>query len=174
MLGGVIVTGEAEPVPLRLMECGLPAALSVMVTAAARTPAPVGVNVTVIVQVPLLAATEPPQVLLCAKSPLFAPVTAMLVMVSGPFPELVNVTDCGELAAPNAWVANVRLVLERFTTGDAAPVPLKVIACGDPAALSVIVTEAVRVPAAVGANVTLIVQVPLFAVTELPQVLDCA
>jgi hypothetical protein len=156
------------------MECGLPAALSVMVTAAARAPAPVGVNVTEIVQVPLLAATELPQVLLCAKSPLFAPVTAMLVMVSGPFPELVNVTDCGELAAPNACVANVMLVLERFTTGDAAPVPLRVIACGDPAALSVIVTEAVRVPAAVGANVTLTVQVPLFAAMELPQVLDCA
>jgi len=174
LLVGVIVTGDAEPVPLRLMECGLPAALSVMVTAAARAPAPVGVNVTEIVQFPLLAATVLPQVLLSAKSPLFAPVTAMLEMVSGPLPELVSVTDCAELAVPNAWLANVRLVLDRFTTGVAAPVPLRVIVCGDPAALSVIVTEAVRVPAAAGTKVTLMVQFPLFAATELPHVLDCA
>src|SRR5574337_1257759 len=53
------------PVPVRVNECGLPVALSVMVTAAARVPVAVGVNVTLIVQVPL-AATEAPQVLVCA------------------------------------------------------------------------------------------------------------
>ena len=59
-----MTTGDEEPVPLRLMECGLPAALSVMVTAAERAPAPAGVNVTLIMQFPLLAATELPQLLL--------------------------------------------------------------------------------------------------------------
>lgn len=57
--------GPLAPVPLRGMECGLPVALSVMVTAAVRVPAAVGVKVTVIVQLPLLAATELPQLFNC-------------------------------------------------------------------------------------------------------------
>jgi hypothetical protein len=44
------------------------------------------------------------------------------------------------------------------------------MACGLPAALSVMLTEAVRLPMAAGVNVTLIVQLP-FAATEEPQVL---
>ena len=48
--------------------------------------------------------------------------------------------------------------------------PVRVTVCGLPAALSVIVTEAVRVPIVVGAKVTLIMQLPP-AGTELPQVL---
>jgi hypothetical protein len=47
---------------------------------------------------------------------------------------------------------------------------MRVTVCGLPLALSVIVTEAVRFPVAVGVNITLIVQVPP-AATELPQVL---
>jgi len=38
-------------------------------------------------------------------------------------------------------------------------------------ALSVMLTEAVKLPTAAGVNVTLIVQLPPFAATELPQVL---
>jgi len=48
------------------MECGLPGALSVMVTEAKREPAAVGVKVTLMVQFPLLAATELPQLFVCA------------------------------------------------------------------------------------------------------------
>ena len=97
------------PVPLSVKECGLPAALSVMVTAADRAPVAVGLNVTLIVQLPLFAATELPQVLVCAKSPLFAPVTAMLVMPSAALPVLVSVTDCDPLVVFTVWLANVRL-----------------------------------------------------------------
>jgi len=93
--------GAFEPVPLRLKECGLPAALSVIVTAAVRVPAAVGLKVTLIVQLPLLPATELPQLLLCAKSPLFAPVTPRLVMVKAPLPVLVSVTDCAALVVFN-------------------------------------------------------------------------
>ena len=53
------------------------------------------------------------------------------------------------------------------------PVPLKLTDCWLPDALlvlSVMVKEAVRLPVAVGVNVTLIVQFPL-AASELPQVL---
>jgi hypothetical protein len=47
-------------VPAKLTVCGLPVALSVMVTEAARFPGAVGVNVTLMVQFPP-AATELPQ-----------------------------------------------------------------------------------------------------------------
>jgi hypothetical protein len=52
----------------------------------------VGVNVTLIVQVPF-ATTVLPHVLFWAKSPALAPVTAMLVMTKLAFPGLVRVTD---------------------------------------------------------------------------------
>ena len=58
---------------------------------------------------------------------------------------------------------------ERLTTG-AVPVPLpeRLMTCGLPLALSVMVTAPVRVPVAVGVKVTLIVQ--LFPVaTPVPQ-----
>jgi hypothetical protein len=147
-----------------------------MVTAAVRAPATVGVNVTLIVQLPLFAATELAQVLLCAKSPLLAPVTAMPVRFSTALPVLVSVTVCEPLVVFNVWLANVRLELDRLTTGAAAfaPVPVIVIVCGVPVALSLMVTAPVRAPVAVGVKVTLIVQFPLFAATELPQVLVCA
>jgi hypothetical protein len=50
-----------------------------------------------------------------------------------------------------------------------APIPLSVIFCGLPAALSVMLSAAVRVPLAVGLKVTLIVQLAP-AASELPHV----
>src|SRR5579863_4918975 len=147
-----------------------------MVTAAVRAPVAVGLNVTLIEQVPLFAATELPQVFVCAKSPLFAPVTAMLVIPSAALPVLVSVTDSDPLVEFNVWLPNVRLEPDRLTVGAATvvPVPLSVKVCGLPAALSVMVTAADRAPVAVGLNVTLIAQLPLLAATELPQVFVCA
>jgi hypothetical protein len=81
------------PVPMRLTAWGLPAALSAMLTEAARLPEAEGVNVTVIVQVPL-AATEPGErghVVVSPKSPALVPVTEMLVMVILPLPVFVRV-----------------------------------------------------------------------------------
>ena len=85
LLKGVVVVTPAMaslPVPVRLTVCGLPAALSEMLTEAVRLPSAAGVNVTLIVQLPPFAATELPQVLLVRgeKSPLLVPVTEMLVM----------------------------------------------------------------------------------------------
>ena len=56
---------------------------------------------------------------------------------------------------------------------EATPAPLKVTTWGVPGALSEMDIEAVRLPTAVGANVTFIAQVPP-AATELLQVLVCA
>lgn len=66
-----------EPVPDRLTVCGLLLALSLTVKVPVRNPTTVGVNVTLTVHFPL-AATDEPQVLVWAKSPL----TLTLVIVN--------------------------------------------------------------------------------------------
>src|SRR5580698_1500314 len=73
-LGGERVTTGGVPVPVNGSDSGLSGALSVMVTLALSLPTSDGVKVTVTVQVPP-AGTDVPQLLLCAKSPLFAPIT---------------------------------------------------------------------------------------------------
>jgi hypothetical protein len=146
--------------------------LSVIVTDAARLPAAVGVNVTLIVQL-APPATLAPHVFVCEKSPAFVPVIAMLVIDSGP-PVLLNVTTCGALALPTAWLAKLKLLTERLTEGGGfEPVPDSPTECGLPGALSVIVTAPVRFPAAVGVKVTLMVQLAPAATLE-PHVLVCA
>jgi hypothetical protein len=58
-------------------------------------------------------------------------------------------------------------------TAKPAPLPPKFTTCGLPAALSLMVMEPVRLPAAVGVNVTLMVQLAPTAKLA-PQVLSCA
>src|SRR5256712_666884 len=147
--------------------CGLPIASLVMVIAPVRVPVAVGVNVTLIAQLPS-AATEVPQVLVCAKSPL----ATMPGTLSAALPVLFSVTVCAALVVFTSWLANVKLVGERLTRG-AVPVPVRLTMCGLPAALSVMVIAPVRVPVAVGVKVTLMVQLAP-AATEVPQVLVCA
>ena len=48
---GENVTAGRTPTPLSGTDCGLPGALSVMLTAAFRVPVPVGVKVTLILQI---------------------------------------------------------------------------------------------------------------------------
>ena len=98
-----------------------------------------------------------------------APVTAMLVMLKLALPVLLRVTLCAALVVPTDRLLKVRLVGERLTT-EVVPVPVRFTVCGLPVALSVILTEAVRLPAAVGVNLTLIRQLAP-AATELPHVL---
>ena len=119
-----------------------------------RVPVTVGVNVTFTVQLPLVAASEPVQLLVCAKSPVAAPI------VSGvdPVPVLVTVKDMLPLVVPTVCDGNVKLVGEGVTM-TVVPVPDKVTVCGEVAALSVIVMVPGRLPLVVGANETLIVQV---------------
>jgi hypothetical protein len=97
-------------------------------------------------------------------------------MLSAALPVLVSVTICAALVEFICWLANTRFDTDKFTVGagTVVPVPLSVIVCGLPEALSVMVTAAARAPVAVGVNVTLMVQLPLFAATELPHVLVCA
>ena len=71
------------------------------------------------------AATESPQVLVWAKGP----VRVILSELRAALPVLVSVIVCGALLVETVCAENVRLVLERFTTG-ASPVPLSVTVCG--------------------------------------------
>jgi hypothetical protein len=80
----------AVPVPIKLTVCGLFVAVSETVNVAVRLPGAVGLNFTLIVQVPF-NATEPPHVLVSVKSAGSAPVTEMLMMVKLAFPVLVRV-----------------------------------------------------------------------------------
>lgn len=103
-LVGFSVTPGAEtvPVPDNATLCGLPVALSAIVTLALRLPVAEGVKVTPIAQ--LLPAASVlgliGHVFVWAKSPAFVPPTPMLVMVSGAAPLLVSVTDCAALVVP--------------------------------------------------------------------------
>src|ERR1700761_7982101 len=84
----VSVPVSATPVPVRFT--GLrPFALLVTVSVPVRAPVAVGVKTTLIWQLPL-SATEEPQLLVCAKSP----VAAMLVIAIGEVPVLVSVKVC--------------------------------------------------------------------------------
>ena len=62
-------------------------------------PAAVGVNFTLTVQLEF-AAMVVPQLLVCAKSPEFVPVTDTLMPVSAEAVPLVSVRGCGELVVP--------------------------------------------------------------------------
>ena len=114
-LRGDRVAAGATPVPLIAALCGLPAALSVILTVDDRLPVLLGVNVTLIVQL-AFAASEPGQLLVCEKSPELPLDILMLVTDSEAFPALLSVIDCGVLAMPACWLPKLRLAGDRFTT----------------------------------------------------------
>lgn len=93
------VTDTSWPCPDRLAVCGLLLASSVTVSVALREPDALGENVTSIVQLEF-AASELPQVLVCEKYPLSAPVTATLVMFTALLPEFVSVAVFAMLESP--------------------------------------------------------------------------
>jgi hypothetical protein len=103
------------------------------------------------------------------KSPLFAPVIAMPVMLKAAVPVFVSVAAWAELLDPTIWLPNDRELADRLTAG-ATPVPVRLTVCGLPLALSVMVRVPLRTPVAVGVKVTLIVQLAP-APTLAPQVL---
>ena len=153
--------------------------MSLMLSEAVRVPVAVGVKVTVIVQLLDGATAAPLQVSLSpspeptpAKSPALVPVMETVLTLSVLVPLLVRVTVRAELVVLRVWLLKSRLVGERLTVA-AVPLPLKGTVCGLPAALSLMLSKAFRLPVAVGVKVTLMVQLPP-AATEVPQLLLCA
>ena len=94
-LGALVV----PPVPVSDTTCGLPLALSLTVSEPVRVPVAVGLNLTLIVQLPRTArelpqVPRPPQV----KSPEMVSVPKLMVEL----PVLVKVTNCAEPIVPTA------------------------------------------------------------------------
>src|SRR5215203_3224281 len=98
----------------------------------------------------------------------------MLLIASGAVPVLLRVVDC-VAGVPTVCELKVSVFGVSVSVG-AVPVPMRATSRGLPAASSVIVTLAVRGPAAVGVKVTEIVQLALTASVLGPvgQVVVCA
>jgi hypothetical protein len=96
-----------------------------MCTEAESAPAIAGLNVTVMVQV-APAATPVPQVLVWLNDLGLGPVMVIPwpvpFSVSVDFPVFVRVRDCVAAATPTVVAANVSVVAETFTTGEAVEV----------------------------------------------------
>jgi hypothetical protein len=82
---------------------------------------------------------------------------------SGAVPELRTEIVCAAAVVPTRCEPKARLVGESVIPTVDVPVPVRGSVCGLPVALSVIVTAPVRVPAAAGEKVTVIVHVALAA-----------
>jgi hypothetical protein len=143
-------------VPVNATACGLPAALSENESAAVFVPVDVGRKVTDTVHEAPTASVEP-QVVVRLKLDAFVPVIVIPEIVIAHVPEFVNVTVRALLVVLTRWRPKDSDVGDSVATG-LLPVPDNETVCGLPAALSVMLSVAARVPTAVGVNVTLMVQ----------------
>jgi hypothetical protein len=157
-VGDTVATGPAVAVALRATVCGLPGALSVMLSVAEKVPAAVGVKMTLMVQLAPGAMVAPlPQLLVCVNSEALVPVLLIRLTVRLAPPELVTVTG-RVLVEPTCVDGKVNDVGERVTAGPLVAVPVMAMLCGLPVTLSVTLSDAEKLPAAVGAKATWTVQ----------------
>src|ERR1700733_2023596 len=118
-LPGTSVTAGVgfRPSPLSTTMCGLPAALSVMFSDAARSPTACGVNVMLNEQLaPELRVAA--QLFVCEKSVGFAPAIEIVSMVSVAKPELVRVIGV-EALWPMSVLLKANVIGENVTAGAA-------------------------------------------------------
>ena len=106
--------GAVVPVPLNETECGLPGAVSVIVTEPERLPVAVGVNLTLTVQ--LAPALSVVQLLVCEKSPL----AVMPLMVSAAFPLLEILKLLATLVVLSCCAVKITLEAESASNGPVA------------------------------------------------------
>ena len=139
---------------------GLPAALVVNVREAERNPVADGVKVTLTAQFNPAPKLAPQPFAEMLKSAAFAPVRAILAIVSVAVPLFVSVTVCALAVAPTTIFPKDRLPGLSVTagTGGVTPVPESVALSGLVEALVRKVRDAVRAPSAMGINVTLTMQ----------------
>jgi hypothetical protein len=99
-------TPKSEPPPVKVTNCGLLGAESLMVRVPVFDPKTVGTKLTLIVQM-ALGATGATQVVDCTTKPALATTAPT---VRGAVPVLVRVMTCGALVEPTTWGPKVRLV----------------------------------------------------------------
>ena len=151
-------TGGVTPVPDRVALSGLVDALVRKVRDADRAPSAVGTNVTLTVQLLPAARLVPQGLFEIAKSPAFAPVKVMLVIVTAAGPVFVNVTVLALLVTPNPVLGKVKLVGLRLTENGVSPVPDSGTLFGLVGALVVNTNDAALPPVAEGVKVRLTMQ----------------
>ena len=139
--------GVHSLIPVKDTNCGLPGALSLTDTAPRLKEFIGGIHLTVMVQ-DFPAPRFVSQLFVSEKA---APVIPMPVMLNVVLPKLVSVGVASVWhthPSPIIFLqAKIRLVGDRVAFGpETTPVPFKAIPCGFPAALSVMVTAAVRGP----------------------------
>ena len=137
-------------------EAGLPVALLTMLTLADLAPIDGGVNVTMIVQVPL-GAMAVLQLLLLEKEGTLAPSRLTELTLSVEVPVLVTVIAWALLEVPSTWLPNGMLVGLSDNVGAAMPVPVRVTTVGLVGALLTMLMLADLAPAPPGVKVTNIV-----------------
>jgi len=163
--------GGGVPVPVRATDCGLPGKLSTKVSVATRVPCCDGVNVTAKVAIPPAGIVRGSVGREMWKSLALVPERVMLVMMKSRLLDaLVAVIVRGALVVVTCWEPNGR-VFGAIAGGPVVPVPTRGRLCGLPPALSVVTKVALRVPAIRGANVSVMLALPLGAIVsgnELP------
>lgn len=150
LVGVIVITTGAVPVPVSFTVCGEFDAESVTVNEPVRVPVVRGVNVTVTVQL-AAAFSVVGQLLVCAKSP----VAAETVSGVDVLPVFFTTTALPALVVFTVWAANVSVagVVVTVTTGS-TPVPVRETVCGFPNAVSLTSSWPGRLPEVVGSNVT--------------------
>ena len=161
--GGKAARRAPSPVPVRLTVWGLPVALSVRVTAAVRVPLAAGVKVTLIVQL-APAATRASAIIGLSK------VAGIGARERDAGDAQGGVAGVGQGDGLSRTGGADGLAAESQAGGGetgyrrgAVPVPERLTVWGLPLTLSVMDSEAVRLPLAAGLKVTLIVQLALAA-----------
>lgn len=168
---GSTLAFAARPVPDNITVCGLFAAESLNVRMALRAPAPDGVKATLTVQFEEEARAVPQVVPSTTKSVEFTPVMEVLIFEIPVAPLLRSVIVCARLVEPRVVAPNESD--EGFTAAVLAgtmPVPDRKSVAGEWLELSVKITLAWRIPAAVGAKINVAVQLDP-AARVVPQVL---
>jgi hypothetical protein len=157
-------TVEALPVPVRVTVWGLEGSPSVIERVAVREPVAAGVKVTLTVQLAPPARLDP-QVFVCPNSVGSVPLKVKAVTGMAAVPPFVTVTVLAVLGVPTTVELNVMDLGELVRA--AVSVPVSVAVVGVITALSAIEMDAVRLPLPCGVNVTVMVQVPLIAMSPL-------
>src|SRR5437667_12592549 len=105
--------------PVRVICCGPPKALSLISSVAVRVKGAVGVKVTLMAQLALTArvAGLTGQLLVRAKSPLLVPVIVMLLIVSGAVPVFVSVTGWAGLGVLGCGLGRFRVGADKVAGG---------------------------------------------------------
>src|SRR5271165_330256 len=113
---GVTINPLPPPVPDTAIKCGLPGALSAIVSVAFSGPDALGENSTLIVQL-APEASDVPQLFVWVKSSPPELESAMPAIAMAAAPLFVNVTVCGILLVPIAWLLKFRWVALRLSPG---------------------------------------------------------